>query len=244
MASAFPLRWQAFRQAKHGNAADDYEDAGIGDGVRGRFAVADGASEASFAGIWAKMLVDGFIHHPETPWRDLDWVVPLRQKWAAAVDDLPLPWYAEEKRQLGAFATFLGLAFRHDAGKQHGHWRAIAVGDCGVFHTRGGRLLQAFPLTKSAEFGNRPDLLRSRGDTIAKHELAHGRWQAQDRFLLMTDALAQWFLLCLEQHHDPLAEISSLVTEADVNFSDWLAERRSQAMLRNDDATLLVVDVD
>ena len=245
MASAFPLRWQAFRQAKHGNAADDYEDAGAGDGVHGRFAVADGASEASFAAIWAKLLVEGFIHHPDTPWRDLDWVAPLRQKWATAVDGLALPWYAEEKRQLGAFATFLGLVFRHDAEKkQHGYWRALAVGDCCLFHVRGGKLLQAFPLAKSAEFGNRRELLRSRGSANARHELGQGRWQAQDRFLLMTDALAQWFLLRLEHRKDPLTEISSLLTEADVTFSEWLDERRKQSLLRNDDVTLLVVDVD
>lgn len=240
----FPLRWQAYRQPKHGNADADYEDASAGDVERGRFAVADGASEASFAGIWAKLLVERFVNDPDTPWRDLQWVAPLRKKWSAEVDGLPLPWYAEEKRELGAFATFLGMAFRPHPADGRGYWRALAVGDCCLFHTRGGRVKQAFPLTKSADFGNRPTLLRSRGDsTRTPPEFGHGRWQTQDRFVLMTDALAQWFLARTEADADPLAEISELLTE-NIAFADWIAERRAKSVLRNDDVTLIVVDVE
>lgn len=56
-----------------------------------------------------------------------------------------LPWYAEEKRDLGAFATFLGLSFRPRVEGPGGWWRAVAVGDCGLFHTRDEQLLRAFP---------------------------------------------------------------------------------------------------
>jgi hypothetical protein len=251
MASRFPLKWQAFHVWKHGNAAEDYEDAGAGEVTNGRFAVADGASEASFAGIWARMLVENFTTAPGKPWHDLDWIGPLRKQWAAQVDGLPLPWYAEEKRELGAFATFLGMAVRpRTVGREGGYWRALAVGDCCLFHTRGGRLIQAFPMTKSAEFSNRPHLLCSRPDgsreTTVRHEKGHGRWQAQDRFLLMTDALAQWFLLRTEQRKDPLAEISFLLTETspDTGFAEWIDEMRQQSVLRNDDVTLIVVDVE
>lgn len=248
MASAFPLRWQALRLGKQGNTAEEYEDAGAGDASNGRFAVADGASEASFAASWARLLVKRFVSHPGKPWHKLDWIEPLRKQWAAAVDGLELPWYAEEKRDLGAFATFLGLVFRPSAVGKHGYWRALSVGDCCLFHTRGGRLTHSFPLTKSTDFGSAPQLLRSRGSdaTHAPHQLAHGRWHAQDRFLLMTDALAQWFLFRLEQGKDPLAEISHLLTEdspQDV-FADWIAERRAKSVLRNDDVTLIVVDVE
>ena len=64
MPSDFPLRWQAFRHWKQGNAAADYEDAGAGDVATGRFAVADGASEASFAATWARLLVETFLVSP------------------------------------------------------------------------------------------------------------------------------------------------------------------------------------
>src|SRR5262249_47193483 len=108
MTTSFPLRWRALCLGKRGNAAEDYEDAAAGDAPGGRFAVADGASEASFAALWARLLVEGFLAATGRPWRDLGWVGPLRGRWAAEVDGRPLPWYAEEKRELGAFATFLG----------------------------------------------------------------------------------------------------------------------------------------
>ena len=247
MAAGFSLRWKAFRVVKHGNAVEDYEDAGAGDIRSGRFAVADGASEASFAGIWAKLLAERFVKDNGKPWRDLEWIAALRKQWAAEVDGKPLPWYAEEKRELGAFATFLGLVFRPSAVGENGYWRAIAVGDCGLFQIRGGKLVQAFPMTRSADFSNRPRLLRSRwrgaDELDVDRERAHGRWQPQDRFLLMTDALAQWFLLRTEQRKDPLAEISDLLSD-NADFSEWVTERRRQSLLRNDDVTLLVVDVD
>ena len=250
MASPIPLRWQALQLWKQGNAAADYEDAGAGDVPNGRFAIADGASEASFAAIWARLLVESFIAAPGKPWRSLDWVGPLRRQWAAQVDGLALPWYAEEKRELGAFATFLGLVFRRSAVEPHGYWRALAVGDCCLFHTCGGRLVQAFPLTRSADFGNRPRLLRSRpqgpDELDARREQAHGRWKPGDRFLLMTDALAQWFLLRTEQGEDPLAEIRGLLEETapEAAFAEWVREQRDQSLLRNDDVTLIVIDVE
>jgi hypothetical protein len=250
MAAPLPLRWQAFRTWKHGNAEADYEDASAGDIPSGRFAVADGASEASFAAIWARLLVESFITMPGKPWRGLDWIEPLQERWAAQVDQLPLPWYAEQKRELGAFATFLGLVFRPCTVGHHAYWRALAVGDCCLFHTRGGRLEQAFPLKRSADFSNRPDLLRSRGQRTEELNQrcarTHGRWQPDDRFFLMTDALAQWFLLRTEENQDPSAEIASLLTEpiGESTFAAWVEERRQQSSLRNDDVTLIVVDVE
>src|SRR5262245_47090922 len=167
MGSPFPLRWRAFHTGKQGNAAEEYEDAAAGNLANGRFAVADGASEASFAAIWARLLVDSFVSNPGKPWHGLEWIAPLRKQWAVQVDALPLPWYAEEKRELGAFATFLGLVFRPSAVGPNGYWRALAIGDCGLFHTRGGRLATAFPMQCSTEFSNRPHLVRSRGTDTA-----------------------------------------------------------------------------
>jgi len=43
-------RWRALGLPKRGHSAEEYEDAFAGDPKVGRFAVADGASESSFAG--------------------------------------------------------------------------------------------------------------------------------------------------------------------------------------------------
>src|SRR5436309_5977268 len=49
---------------KAGNAAHEYEDAFALEAAALRFAVADGASETSFARQWAELLVDRFVHEP------------------------------------------------------------------------------------------------------------------------------------------------------------------------------------
>ena len=199
MSSPIPVRWRTFRLVKAGNAAEEYEDADAADISRRRFAIADGAAEASFAGDWARLLVEGFVAEEGKPWQSLDWLQPIRRQWAAIVGDFALPWYAEEKRQLGAFATFLGLVFQRHKASSRTIWRARSIGDSCLFHTRAGRLLKSFPLTQSDEFGNRPRLLRSRPhETDSPHDSwtkARGICHPSDRLLLMTDALAQWFLL-------------------------------------------------
>ena len=246
MPTGEPLtRWQAFHVVKAGNAPAEYEDAFACNDARTRFAVADGASEASFASAWARLLAEGFAEGRK-PWRDLDWLAPARQRWSAEVDGLEVPWYAEDKREMGAFATFLGAAFRAPYAGGRGAWRALAVGDSCLFHLRRGRLRRAFPLTRSEEFDNAPRLLCSR-PSPSKSEApvrAGGHWRVADRFLLMTDALAQWFLHEAERGGDPVGQVAVLLAESDSQsaFPAWVEMRRAGG-LRNDDVTLLVVDL-
>jgi hypothetical protein len=257
-----PLRWQAFHTHKRGNAADEYEDAFAGNPTKGRFAVADGASESSFVATWAKLLAEGFVAAGRRPWRELDWLGPARQRWAADVDPRPLPWYAEEKREQGAYATFLGIAFsktrRGASGRarprgawqrEGGIWCALAVGDSCLCRLRAGKLRQSFPLKQSSDFGNHPALLGSRGwpaDTPPQGiRRARGKWRSGDRFLLLTDALAEWMLRRTEQNQQPADDIDPLLGQfgAQDVFAAWVAERRDRQGLRNDDVTLLVVDL-
>ncbi len=236
------LRWHAWYTHKRGNAPDEYEDAFAGDAAQARFAVADGASESSFTARWARLLVEGFIAAEGQPWRGLDWLAPARQQWAAEVDPQPLPWYAEEKREQGAYATLLGLAFTG------GSWRALAVGDSCLFRVRGKKLGKSFPLPRSSDFGNHPALIGSRGrsaDTPLEIRRARGQWRPGDRFLLMTDALAEWMLRCHEQRQRPAEDIARLLAEPAPQdaFAAWVAERREVHGLRNDDVTLMVIDL-
>src|SRR5262245_47644955 len=99
-----PPRWRVLRLPKDGNSDSEYEDAWAANPVGGRFAVADGASESAFAGLWARLLVEGFLTARRP--RDLrDWLGDARGQWSAEVMGLKLPWYVEMKREQGAFAT-------------------------------------------------------------------------------------------------------------------------------------------
>jgi hypothetical protein len=248
MPTAEPLaRWQAFHLVKAGNTPAEYEDAFAVDASRARFAVADGATEASFAAAWARLLAEGFVAARRAPWRDLGWLAPARQRWSAEVDALPLPWYAEDKREQGAFATFLGMAFRAPGPDGPGLWRALAIGDSCLFRIRAGQPIRAFPLTHSEQFGSHPRLIgsRSRGGEVGRsRDRTGGHWRGGDRFLLMTDALAQWCLRRNEQGAEPAAVVAALLAESDPQaaFAGWVEERRREDGMRNDDVTLLVID--
>ena len=154
--------WQTFTLPKRDNSVEEYEDACAGDPVAGRFAVADGTSESSFANVWAKLLVEGYARPPTRNREEENWLAPLRRQWSAVVDNRELDWYGEEKREQGAFATFLSLRITPSAEELGGTWKASAVGDSCMFQIRDDELLESFPMSARTDFSNRPALIGSR----------------------------------------------------------------------------------
>jgi hypothetical protein len=231
MADDLPLCWRAFHLPKRGHSAAEYEDAYAGAAETGRFALADGASESSFAGAWARLLAEAFVKGP-VKWPA--WLTPLQQRWAATAVAGPAPWYTEAKFEEGAFATLLGVVVEPPRRR----WRAWAVGDSCVFQVRRNHLLQAFPVISSGEFDNAPRLVGSRSRP-PRRDRARGSWRAGDRLLLMTDALAQWFLRRVEAGHRPWRAVERL--QSDEDFAKWVEKLRDREGLRNDDVTLLAV---
>ena len=218
---------------KGGHGPDEYEDAFAGVPAAGRFAVADGASESSFARTWADLLVHGFTAHTG-PWSR--WLPAARQSWQEAIQDRTFSWYAEDKFLQGAHATFLGVSIQ----EANLRWRAVAIGDSCLFQVRDHRLLRAFPMRRSGAFGNQPDLIGSRKSSKKVRRLHwHADWQKEDRLLLMTDAMAQWFLKQTENHRQPWEDVLSVATQTD--FESWISTLRESNELRNDDVTVMIV---
>jgi len=235
MSNAIPsLSWRGFSLPKAGNSQAEYEDAFGTDASQGRFAIADGASESSFAGPWAKGLVEGYIHNPGSWSR---WLPGARKTWFETFQDHEFSWYTEEKFNEGAFATFLGIAID----RLNQKWQAVAVGDCCLFHMHDQILLHAFPVDRSSAFGNQPDLIGSRTSSSKINRLRmEGDWRLGDRMFLMTDALAQWFLQKMENQQEPWKEIIALTNQE--AFEEWIGRIRENKELRNDDVTLMVID--
>lgn len=234
------LPWRVLSSPRSGNTAAEYEDAwAVGRGGT-RFAVADGASEASFPGLWARLLAEAFVA-ARRPWDDDDWLSRPRQAWAREVDGFDLPWYGEIKREVGGFATLLGLAIRQPTPDRPGRWRATAVGDSCLVVVPASGPLRSFPVLRSAEFGNTPPLLGSRPGGGPRPAESRGRCDVGDTFLLMTDALAEWFLRRWEEQQRPEVEIARLLAGPPEAFPDWLRRRRDEDAFRNDDVTLLAI---
>ena len=245
---------QAFWLPKSGSTDSEYEDAFFPrrikrrKGQRLRFAIADGATETSFSGVWARLLVSAFVRRalgfdfaPE----QLD---PMRTKWERIVHGKSLPWYAEEKLASGAYSSLLGVEFwqEESEGQVKRLWRAAASGDSCLVQVRSDAIVAAFPITESASFTSRPDLLSSLPATngtspfIANTE---GQWGCDDTFFLMTDAMACWFLKEGEAGGHPWAILRDLDTEAETSFSALIDSLRRECVIKNDDVTLIRIDI-
>lgn len=242
-------RSRAFWLPRRGHNSAEYEDAFAADEVAGRFAMADGATEGCFTGLWAKLLVEDFVSSNEqgaNMWPDS--LPPVQEQWDANVHARNLPWYAEQGVTQGASATFLGLVLA-TASADSNEWQAIAVGDTCLLHTRGDALLQAFPIDRAEHFDNFPKLVGSRmsvEDIRARQSLwtdGHGR--SGDRLWMMTDALAQWCLTEIEEGRNPWNNLGSLLTLPEIGdqFVSLIEELRDAGKLHNDDVTLLAIEL-
>jgi hypothetical protein len=231
-----------FRLPRHGHGTDECQDAAAADPERGRYAVADGASESAFAGTWARLLVESFVAAGNGA-EGMPWLGQAQQRFAAAVRRAPgepePPWYLETGLRQGAFATFLGVVL------DGGGWRALAVGDSCLFQVRQDCLVQAFPVERSDDFGATPWLVGSRPAPVgaggAPGLCRRGEWQSGDHLLLMTDALAQWFLAEAEAGRRPWQALERLQIGGPAAFAGWVNDQRGLRRLRNDDVTLLTV---
>src|SRR5262249_16216027 len=73
-----------------------------------KLAVSDGATESSFSKEWADFLVSYFKDHSFEN-ENLSIVLDLaRKSWSDKIQNIELPWYAQEKLRYGAHASLLG----------------------------------------------------------------------------------------------------------------------------------------
>lgn len=239
---------KVFWLPKKGNSIEEYEDAAYpfedfsAEGNEFKCAVADGATETSFSGLWASLLVEGFAEKLA-----LD---SLRKRWNADVRQKDLPWYAEEKLEKGAFAALVGLHLKKGRGKKHA-FIVEATGDCCVIHVRESHMLSSFPMVSSGEFNNSPALICSHAfpsvDAQMQKLIKKGEWQDGDTFFLLSDAIACWAL----RRHEELDDVANVLQniESQEDLARLVEEERllispdGRPAMKNDDVTFLSVTV-
>jgi hypothetical protein len=240
------------------------------EGDRVGVAVADGATESLLARQWATLLVDEFAIAPTAPKSSelfAEVALALAARWPGVVasyvakrehEARPVAWYERPGLAKGAFATLLALQmdFRappsasSDTGADLldspviGYWSSAALGDTCMFHVRGERLASAFPIAASADFDTSPPLLCSTDPDpqliMDRMCLAEGVIAEGDDFYICTDALAAWFLASVERDKRPWDILRDF---GETNFTDWLGRVRRSGEIRNDDVTLIHIDV-
>ena len=171
---------------------------------------------------------------------------PHQILWQQNVTTKPLPWYAEQKLQSGAYAAFAGLHLEAD-----GSWDAFAVGDSCIFQIREESLLVKFPLEFAEQFDSRPFLLSSNPAQNSKLfdniQRTNGNWKVGDIFYLMTDAIACFYLRLWEAEGANTSNLSRLFDNLSdpENFRAFVELHRQTfgkdggAILRNDDVTVI-----
>lgn len=232
---------------KMGNSDDENEDqfsvSSLDNGTELRFALADGATESSFSKEWASCLVAEFQHHSSDIQNLQSLVTPGRKKWGDLIRGIEMPWYAEQKALLGAFATFIGLSV--DCVNKTSH--CYAIGDCCLFQIRENELAESFPISKSSDYGNTPDLIGSimvKGGTENWSNQLELDIIASDSIILATDAIAAWMMRLSEQGERPWNQLINLLSfeDAKIDFINWLNQKRKEQEIKNDDVTLLIIN--
>ena len=223
-----------------------------------RYAVADGVSKSFFPAEWAKLLVEHFCHDGESintrlfaheDWQK--WLLPIQEEWHSQITRIVTrekkDWLSEElARRSAAAATFVGLQL-NPLDQERASWAAMIIGDSCLFHIREGELHACYLVATSNEFGNYPECLLSTS-APSKHapRFLAGTAQANDVFLLATDALSSWMLRHYEvgNWHNTWNKLANQATWDD--FYQFIRREQSfdrEMRLEDDDITLVIVPV-
>lgn len=243
---------KTFSCAKEGNSSNENEDSffvPINWQSNEPFyvAVADGATESSFSREWAEVLVNYFLYFD---YKDSSFNTTIheyiRRSWLRKINANDLPWYAQQKLELGAFSSFLGIEIDPFTGVIC----MSAIGDTNLFIFRNDEMEFTFPIKQSKEFGVTP-LLLSTDPTKNKESgelFVHRLFELEigDKIILGTDAISQWILKEIEAGINPLNEITNLLNSenASQNFKEWLTIQRKSISIKNDDTTIILIQIE
>jgi len=214
-----------------------------------KFAVADGATQASYSKEWARILVTSFLElNTSTLTRDHfeSWLEGCRRKWTEWERPLAsrtLPWFTKEKLLEGSASTFLGISFDFgtDACNQV-LWKAVAFGDSCLFIVRGEWLIRHFPIEASDDFTATPSLLHTLAYPIGDDlHIFSGGVCAGDRIFMATDALAKWLLYVYETTETPWDQLYAISSHSELQ--SFVDENRANGSMRDDDVTLITIEI-
>lgn len=259
-----------FRLQKAGNTFEECEDQSfhvflksgqdayeLSDRSLSVVGVADGATEGILSGKWAEILIKTVCRSKNSSPDIRSLVEKASKAWDSWMKNYlterekhnkPIKWYEEPGLKAGSFSTLLRLVLSDSGRSEGGDWHAIAVGDSCLFHIREGELIRSFPIENSSSFNNSPSLVSSNPsrnkDLIELSKMLSGEWRSHDSFYLITDALACWFLKENEARNSPWASYPFIKNSNKINFESWIDHLRRSDKIKNDDVTLIHIEVD
>ena len=254
-----PITWFSHSISKAGNKPSENEDAVYpaeifgcvnGKSERASFAVADGATQTSFSGMWANCLVRHCTQTKLSEYAFLEAIKKAGNEWQESLQGVELPWHAIEKVKQGAFSALALLEIQYDPlhPSTAYSWRALAVGDCCLFIAHNHSIYLSLPLQHPSEFNNSPVLIPSKSEKIdtikGRIHMAKGSLKRGDQLILASDAMASWIMRKLVSDAPEYTNlISAIKDDSFSNFSGWINTLRKKGELRNDDTSVILIEL-
>lgn len=233
---------KAFSSPKLGNSSAETEDAYAFNTERGKVAVADGASDSIFSGLWARALVSSYVNSDlslkQSNFMDL-LINAARMKWHSEIEWDALRLFIKNKAVAGSYSTIIflesldGPAFRHA--------RALSVGDSCLLIKR-KEVLISFPIVRHEDFNISPKLVWSGYGAPFKGDY---RWNLpeflmkdfyilpDDSVIVATDAVSKWIIQYFPESWD--------IVTSDQDLKEVFTKEVRERRMRNDDLTFLRV---
>ncbi len=243
--TSWHLHTQQFILQKSCSELAECEDAISINAELSRFAVTDGATEAFDARSWAELLASAWVED-ETAALSVDsfrlWVAEQGRKLHATWGGRALSWYAEEKARAGSYAAFVGVQF--DMNANHARWQAIALGDSCLIHLRNASIERALPLTNDEQFNSSPVLVPSLPSlqfaALSQMVIDSGTVEDGDVFLLLSDAVAAWYLKCSKERDVACSEFDArLAASRHDELTRLFHRERLAGKIKDDDIAAL-----
>lgn len=158
-------------------------------------AIADGVTAAMFSRMWAQILVDRSVKiSPYGFPIARSWLSAARREFYSRINYDGMSWFAAEKLKYGSQATLLTVRIDH----RKRRFTVVSIGDCclAVLGRDTGKTDILPPsLSCPNAFGTRPDVVGTLfGPTSGQVFRSVQSYASPTTFLLMSDALAEWFL--------------------------------------------------
>jgi hypothetical protein len=208
-----------------------------------KFAISDGVTMSWYPEIWSQILVKQYVSTDGLNISDVannDILVQCQNKWLdevnSCIGDAAKPWWIEniENKESSASATFAGLTLFYENNLLN--YEAVSIGDTFLYIlSRDCALKFVFP--ENEVFNNTPNYLDSRGRhkgvPIKKSSVVEAGY-----YILMTDALAEWFSLSPEKNLEKV-----LTWETYDDFCKSIDLLRSNKEIKIDDTAIIVLNV-
>lgn len=240
---------KCYLTSKRGERRDAVEDSISVDLQSGRFAVSDGVSKSFLPKVWSNILTQAWISVEKVedfpPNEIYEQFCKERNRIFELLDeDTRMDYDDLERKHQTASATFCGVEIHH------GKLKWVIIGDSCLFLLPEGEhplCISSCPMPTDKEGRISPHFNNTPYQILANGKV-YGEWNRGERtfekgiFLLMSDAMSEWFINAHNNDNKPLEQLLAL--KDDESFEQWVDEQYNLGLLKSDDESVIIVHFD